>query len=125
MAMAFIVYTSIVGAHAAVSDGEQAFPSLESVSWASKEPDVKSPLTGEFSAPSTPRSTPNKSFRASFTGGLSQGRGGLNGTPSFSFSPQTPSLEEVTMMRLKQAEKRRLEEQIRQKEAAEEEASKA
>ena len=120
VAMVFLVYKSIVAAHAAVSDGKEMFHSLESVSWASKEPEVKSPLATEFSAPSTPISTPNKSFRASFTGGLNKGPGGLNGTPSFSFSPQSPSLEEVTMMRLKQAEKKRLEEQIRKQEAAEE-----
>jgi DnaJ family protein C protein 17 len=121
--MVFIVYTSIVAAHAAVGDGKDAFPGVDSVTWASKEPDIKSPIAADFSAPSTPSSTPNKSFRASFTGGLSKGPGSMNGKPSFSFSPQpqSPSLQEITMMRLKQAEKKRLEEQIRQKEVAEEE----
>lgn len=124
LGLVFIIYTSIVSAHSAVEDGKETFPNVESVSWASKEPDIKSPTAADFSAPSTPSSTPNKSFRASFTGGLSKGPGSINGKPSFSFSPgpQSPSLQEITMMRLKQAEKKRLEEQIRQKEAAEEES---
>lgn len=121
VATVFIVYTRLDHAHAAVVDGKADFPSLESVSWASKEPDIKSP--GEFSAPSTPATTPNKSFRASFTGAPGKGFGSVPGTPKFSFSPKTPSLEEVTMMRLKQAEKKRLEEQIRMQEAEEEAAA--
>ncbi|KAF2468887.1 DnaJ-domain-containing protein [Lindgomyces ingoldianus] len=122
-AVVFIVYTRMDHANEAVMDGKSEYPLLESVAWASKEPEIKSPMNGEFSAPSTPNTTPNKSFRASFTGGLGKGFGSTPGTPSFSFSPSTPSLEEVTMIRLKQAEKRRLEEQIRQKEAAEEAAA--
>ncbi|KAJ4372677.1 hypothetical protein N0V86_008041 [Didymella sp. IMI 355093] len=60
------------------------------------------------------------SFKASFGSSLGAGNGATPlGTPKFSFSPKTPSLEEVTMMRLKNAEKKRLEEQIRKKEAAE------
>ncbi|KAF2790667.1 DnaJ-domain-containing protein [Melanomma pulvis-pyrius CBS 109.77] len=120
MVMAFVIYTRMDHAHAAVSDAKGHYPLLESVAWASKEPEIKSPVNPEFSAPSTPQSTPNKSFRASFNGGLGKGFGSVPGTPKFSFSPKTPSLEEVTMIRLKQAEKKRLEEQIRQKEAAEE-----
>ncbi|KAH8725740.1 hypothetical protein GQ44DRAFT_739262 [Phaeosphaeriaceae sp. PMI808] len=50
-------------------------------------------------------------FRASFGAGM--------GTPKFSFSPKTPSLQEVTMIRLKEAEKKRLEEQIRKRDAEE------
>ncbi|ORY15319.1 hypothetical protein BCR34DRAFT_478143 [Clohesyomyces aquaticus] len=119
-ASVFIVYTRLDHANEAVEDGKTHYPSVESVEWAGKEPEIKSPMNGEFSAPSTPKTTPNKSFRASFTGGLGKGFVSTPGTPSFSFSPGTPSLEEVTMIRLKQAEKRRLEEQIRQKEAAEE-----
>jgi DnaJ family protein C protein 17 len=49
----------------------------------------------------------------------------MPGTPKFSFSPKTPSLEEVTMMRLKQAQKKKLEEQIRKQEAAEDAAQEA
>lgn len=119
-ATVFIVYTRLDHAHAAVVDGQGDYSSIDSVSWASKEPEIKSPVQGEPSAPSTPISTPNKAFRASFTGGLGKSFGNTPGTPKFSFSPKTPSLEEVTMMRLKQAEKKRLEEQIRKQEAAEE-----
>ncbi|KAF2111577.1 hypothetical protein BDV96DRAFT_582418 [Lophiotrema nucula] len=121
LAIVFIVYTRLDHAHAAVLDGKQDHPALESVAWAAGAPDVKSPTNGEFSAPSTPQSTPNK-FRASFNS-FTRGVGATPGTPSFSFSPKTPngaSLEELTMMRLKQAEKKRLEDQIRKQEAAEE-----
>ncbi|KAF2681439.1 DnaJ-domain-containing protein [Lentithecium fluviatile CBS 122367] len=117
-ATVFIVYTRLDHAHAAVVDGKGDWPALESVTWASKEPEIKSPMNAEFSAPSTPVATPNRNFRASF--GLGKGTGSIPGTPKFSFSPKTPSLEEVTMMRLKQAEKKRLEEQIRKQEATEE-----
>lgn len=122
IAMVFIVYTRIDHAHAAVVDAKTDYPALDSIAWASKEPEIKSPAHAEFSAPSTPISTPHKSFRASFNAGLGKefGGGSIPGTPSFSFSPKTPSLEEVTMIRLKQAEKKRLEEQIRKQEAAEE-----
>ncbi|KAH7138778.1 hypothetical protein B0J11DRAFT_23835 [Dendryphion nanum] len=121
-AMVFIVYTRVDHAHAAVMDGKDDYAGLDSVGWAGKEPEIKSPNISNFpahSTPSTPNSTPNKAFRASFNPNLGKGFGSAPGTPSFSFSPKTPSLEEVTMMRLKQAEKRRLEDQIRQKEAAE------
>ncbi|OCL05170.1 DnaJ-domain-containing protein [Glonium stellatum] len=120
VATGFIVFKSIVSAHAAVEDAKRTFKLLESVFWANKEPDIASPapVAADYSAPSTPASTP-KSFRTSFPGIYKNGSGGI-GAPSFSFSPQSPSLEEVTLMRLKQAERKRLEEQIRQKEAAEE-----
>jgi len=138
IAIVFLVYTRIDHAHAAVMDAKSDFPALDSVTWANGEPDLKSPINTDASAPapaasaapsapSTPVSTPkNKSFRTSFggaPGGMGKGFGGTPlGTPKFSFSPKTPSLEEVTMMRLKQAEKKRLEEQIRKQEAAEEAA---
>lgn len=122
LAMVFIVYTRIDHAHAAVLDGKKDYPQLDSVNWAGKEPEIKSPNTFTFSNPSTPVQTPNKP-RASMNAFLGGGVGSVPGTPSFSFSsPKTPSLEEMTMMRLKQAEKKRMEEQIRQKEAAEEAA---
>ncbi|PSN65875.1 DnaJ-domain-containing protein [Corynespora cassiicola Philippines] len=120
VAVAFLVYTRLHHAHAAVSDAKTDYPAIESVSWAGKEPDLKTSTNSESNntAPSTPVSTPNKNkFRASFTGGLGKG---TPSTPVFSFSPKTPSMEEVTMMKLKQAEKKRLEEQIRRQEAAEE-----
>lgn len=123
-AIVFIVYTRVDHAHAAVLDGNTDYPSLESVSWANGEPDIKSPIETEApTAPSTPLATPKKSFRSSFGPGMGKQFGGTPiGTPKFSFSPKTPSLEEVTMMRLKQAEKKRLEEQIRRQDAAEEAA---
>ncbi|KAF1958008.1 DnaJ-domain-containing protein [Byssothecium circinans] len=122
-AIVLIVYTRIDHAYTAVSDARTHNPQLESVSWAGKEPDLKSP-PASASAPSTPLATPNKAFRASFGGGgipLVSGKGlGTPGTPKFAFSPNSPSLQERTMMRLKQAEKKALEEKIRREEAAEE-----
>lgn len=141
IASVFIIYTRLDHAHAAVTHAQADFPALESVAWANGEPDlnlnIKSPTNtnvngnenGDKSeAPSTPLATPNKSFRASFGGagmggGMGRGSGTPLGTPKFSFSPKTPSLEEVTMIRLKQAEKKRLEEQIRRREAEEEEGT--
>jgi DnaJ family protein C protein 17 len=126
IAMVFIIYTRLDHAHAAVSDGKTDHPGLDSVSWANGEPEIKSP-TYAPSAPTTPISTPNKSFRASFGPGIGKGMSNTPiGTPKFSFSPKTPnvgSLQEVTMIRLKEAEKKRLEEQIRKQEAAEEAAT--
>jgi DnaJ family protein C protein 17 len=104
IAIVFIIYTRIDHAHAAVVDGKSDHPALEAVSWANGEPDLKSPTNGDApTAPSTPFSTPkNKSFRASFGPGMAKGVSGTPlGTPKFSFSPKTPSLEEITMMRLK------------------------
>jgi DnaJ family protein C protein 17 len=156
-ATAFIIYTRLDHAHAAVLDAAADIPGVASVEWVGGEPDlgVKSPTEPSMNtsqtatsnghappstatattngnstttttanpapttAPSTPLPRP-KSFRASFGPGL----GGINsttplGTPKFSFSPKTPSLEELTMMRLKAAEKKRLEDQIRRQEAEE------
>jgi len=114
-AMAFIIYTRVDHAHAAVSDGIQHYPNLESVSWANGEPPA-------MTAPSAPSTPVNKTFRASFGPGPGLGKNTPLSTPKFSFSPSTPSLQEVTMMRLKEAEKKRLEEHIRKQEAAEEAA---
>jgi DnaJ family protein C protein 17 len=122
IAMVFIIYTRLDHAHAAVSDGKSDHPMLDSVSWANGEPEIKSPMNAP-SAPCTPMATP-KTFRSSFGPGLGKGVSGTPlGTPKFSFSPKTPSLQEVTMIRLKEAEKKRLEEQIRKQEAAEEAAA--
>src|SRR5207245_2314433 len=74
-ATVFIVYTRLDHAHAAVVDGKGDFPFLDSVSWANKEPEIKSPVDGWSSAPSTPTSTPNKTFRASFMGPPGKGLG--------------------------------------------------
>lgn len=118
-ATAFIIYTRLDHAHAAVCEARQEYSSLESVTWAGDAPVIKSPTLGVQSAPTTPA-------KQTFGLGLG-GRTATNtplGTPKFSFSPaKTPSLQETTMMRLKEAEKRRLEEQIRRQEAAEEAAA--
>lgn len=141
VATAFIIYTRIDHAHAAVLDAKPDHPLLESVVWANGEPDLSSSTTTNIplpsntqptpspidasntTAPQTPLSTPNRpSFRSSIGLGGKNGFGASTtplGTPKFSFSPKTPSLEEVTMMRLKQAEKKRLEDKIRREEAAE------
>lgn len=144
---ALIVYESVVGAHAAVSDfkkcqSEPDFKVLDSVYWASKkEPDfLQRPSTPVSASPTIePKSAavsrpmheiPGMSSPSPITP-LKQAGGGLRKVPSFaSFSsaknspvaPSTssPSLEELTMIRLKNAEKRRLEEQIRKQEAEDE-----
>jgi DnaJ family protein C protein 17 len=132
VATVFIVYGRLDHAHVAVSDAKSDHPSLDSVAWQNGEPDLSSWSHATKSAPKQPNgtgktttpaapSTPApaaKSFRASFGSSLGSGTTPM-GTPKFSFSPKTPSLEEVTMMRLKNAEKKRLEEQIRKREAAE------
>ncbi|KAF2646393.1 DnaJ-domain-containing protein, partial [Massarina eburnea CBS 473.64] len=122
-ATVLIVFTRLDHAYAAVSDAKTHYPEIESIGWVGKEPDLKSPPMNA-SAPSTPAATPNKSFRPSF-GGPGVGNGlGTPSTPKFAFSPSSsnsPSLQERTMMRLKQAqqqaEKKKLEEQIRLQEA--------
>ncbi|KAF3037233.1 hypothetical protein E8E12_005700 [Didymella heteroderae] len=129
VAMVFVVYGRLDHAHAAVSDAKADYPALELVAWANGEPDLSSVTNGngasttaaKYSAtPAAPATPAAKSFRASFGSSLGAGNGATPlGTPKFSFSPKTPSLEEVTMMRLKNAEKKRLEDQIRKKEAAE------
>ena len=133
---AVLVYKSVVGAHAAVSD----FPKLaqqdaklsmfEAVGWAAgKEPDCipKAP----DAAPMTPRTKLDNLKAASNTPSFQNGDTidgpGLKKVPSFgSFkgTPRTqaqssPSLHETMMMRLKNAERRKAEERrIREEEAA-------
>jgi DnaJ family protein C protein 17 len=144
VASALIVYESVVGAHAAVSDFrkrqlEPDFKALDSVYWASnKEPDfLQRPSTPVSASPSTepPKSSSRPMHEIPGINSpitpLKQARGGLRKVPSFaSFSSaknspvapsvSSPSLEELTMIRLKNAEKRRLEEQIRKQEAEDE-----
>ncbi|KAF3053957.1 hypothetical protein E8E11_011970 [Didymella keratinophila] len=130
VAMVFVVYGRLDHAHAAVCDAKADYPALELVAWANGEPDLSSVTKSNgastttekpSSTPSTPATPAAKSFKASFGSSLGAGNSATPslGTPKFSFSPKTPSLEEVTMMRLKNAEKKRLEEEIRRKEAAE------
>jgi DnaJ family protein C protein 17 len=144
VASALIVYESVVGAHAAVSDfkkrqSEPEFKALESVYWASnKEPEfLQRPSTPVSASPSTeaPKSASRPMHEIPGLNSpitpLKQAGGGLRKVPSFaSFSSaknspvapsvSSPSLEELTMIRLKNAEKRRLEEQIRKQEAEDE-----
>lgn len=137
---AFVVFKSVVGAHAAVTD----FPDLQEtaaaepqddsiwkivkeVAWlGGKEPDCipKPRLRPETEkVPPEPVSLPS-------TPKPSRGPDGLRKVPSFaSFkgtpkATSSPSMEEITMIRLKNAERRRLAEKIR-KEEAEAEAEEA
>ncbi|KAI4728377.1 DnaJ-domain-containing protein [Aureobasidium sp. EXF-10728] len=136
---ALIIYDSVVGAHAAVSDfkkrhTEPDFKILDSVYWASnKEPDFLPRPSTPVSASSPTESKPTPRPLHEIPGMNSpvtplKQAGGLRKVPSFaSFSSaknspvapsvSSPSLEELTMIRLKNAEKRRLEEQIRKQEA--------
>ncbi|KAF2746109.1 DnaJ-domain-containing protein [Sporormia fimetaria CBS 119925] len=133
IALVFIVYKRLYHAHAAVMDAKTDYPALESVTWAgNKEPEIVSPFNaptenGNGEATTTAPSTPRPAFTGSFRESIGSKGFGTPGTPTFSFSPgpKTPSLEDVTMMRLKQAEKKRLEEQIRRQEAEEEKAAAA
>ncbi|KAH0354831.1 DnaJ-domain-containing protein, partial [Aureobasidium melanogenum] len=142
---ALIVYESVVGAHAAVSDfkkrqSEPEFKLLDSVYWASnKEPDfLQRPTTPVSASPTEPKSASRPmheipGMNSPITPLKQAGGGGLRKVPSFaSFSSaknspvapsaSSPSLEELTMIRLKNAEKRRLEEQIRKQEAEDEDS---
>jgi DnaJ family protein C protein 17 len=167
IATGVLVFTSVVGAHAAIEDSKKKLSDQEremllSIEWAEgKEPDFLASVSSStpipsstipVPTPSTPASTakprpsfpgvgsapttPLSSFKAK--AGISDETkgGGLRKVPSFaSFQSAnvnspitspfaangvgTPSKEEITLIRLKQAEKRRLEEQIRKEEAAE------
>jgi len=152
VATGVVVFTSVVGAHAAVQDfkkqAEPDFRLLESVFWAAnKEPEFIrnsspiSPAVDDKQSPPTPlsaKSRPSHELpgmdKPPSTPSRNANGNGLRKAPSFaSFSPaglktpqsspfansatQSPSLEELTMIRLKNAEKKRLEEQIRRDEA--------
>ncbi|KAF2663101.1 DnaJ-domain-containing protein [Microthyrium microscopicum] len=119
-----VVFKSIVGAHAAVADWKKLGPDwediFESAEWAGKEPDLS---TAQVDSPSTPSSQKfSKSSPFTTPAQVSKQEPGLRKVPSFaSFqsgrSPSSPSLEEVTLIRLKNAEKKRLEDKIRREEA--------
>ena len=109
-----IVFTSIVGAHAAVSDFEKLrkeddrYALFEEVGWVGgKEPEAV-PKAPPPRLPTTAPSTP---------AGKVPSFGSFKGTPKSAGTSHSPSLDEFTMMRLKNAEKRRLEEKIRREEA--------
>ncbi|CAF9904164.1 MAG: hypothetical protein HETSPECPRED_003391 [Heterodermia speciosa] len=136
-----VQYASVVGAHEAVEDfPKQQGPEwaiFDSVNWAAnKEPDFINSYQSKGSdaglAPSTPASSRtsgaaflNMSSKPSTPAGPTNGEN-LRKMPSFSSFPSTPksspfrsslginspSLEEMTMIRLKNAEKKRLAEEI-------------
>ncbi|GAB7328842.1 hypothetical protein MBLNU13_g00724t1 [Cladosporium sp. NU13] len=117
-----IVFASIVGAHAAVSDFEklrkedESYALFEEVGWVGgKEPEAV-PKAPPPSLPATAPSTP---------AGKVPSFGSFKGTPKSNGTFPSPTLDEFTMMRLKNAEKRRLEEKIRREEteAAEQEST--
>ncbi|RMY42459.1 hypothetical protein D0864_16091, partial [Hortaea werneckii] len=173
---AVVVFKSIVGAHAAVSDFESIqkqshqedaaeWRYIEQVNWASgKEPDAvpkpksmtpQSTTPGQSTAAGTPPTQPSGTLGTPSAksrkladdllnrnppdtpttpqrNGEGNGGAGLKRVPSFASFKGTPrgaaagtpmgspSLHDVTMMRLKNAERRRLEEKIRREEAADE-----
>lgn len=105
-----IQYSSVVGAHAAVEDfKKQSGPEwsrFDSVFWAAnKEPAFINSLPEPTLSTTTTPYPPSKSSRFSSSSSSSPlgSRSGLNG----------PSQEELTMIRLKNAEKKRLADQIR------------
>ena len=136
-----IQYASVVGAHKAVEDFQKKqgpdWAIFDSVSWAAnKEPEFinnyQSNGSDDGSAPSTPAGSRmsgatflNMSSKPS-TPAVSTNGEGLRKMPSFSSFSSTPngspfrrslgvnspSLEEMTMIRLKNAEKKRLAEEI-------------
>ncbi|MCJ1478820.1 hypothetical protein MMC13_007504 [Lambiella insularis] len=135
VATGVIVFTSVVSAHTAVMDAQKQtgpeWSCIEGVSWASdKEPAFLAEMKAASPSPS-PR-TPAKKVDATLSNGGSPEStkvdGGVRRVPSFaSFSPAalstpkalplgsaggSPSLEEFTMIRLREAEKRRLEAEI-------------
>ncbi|EFW19485.1 hypothetical protein D8B26_007711 [Coccidioides posadasii str. Silveira] len=148
VATGVIVFSSIVGAHAAVGDSKRQkggeWDIIESVFWASnKEPDLEShrapsPTTAAQTEPAAtaPSGAKPKSFNfpgldmpaatsddgtkkapsfASFSSTAN-----VTSTPGPNLGTNSPSLEEITLMRLKNAERKRLEEQLRKEDEANE-----
>lgn len=135
-----VVYKSVVGAHAAVGDAKKQsgaeWDLIQEVTWAAnKEPDFITEMKSRSGspAPSTPVRKPLRDNVApNFPDFASPGTGKLDGAgvrkvPSFaSFSSAafgtpkgspmskvgSPTLEEMTMIRLREAEKKRLEREI-------------
>lgn len=136
----FVVFSSVVGAHAAITDlhkvDEDDYKIFDKIYWASnQEPEFLRPgntTPPVASTPSTPRTRPRHEMPGMTNSPMTPlPNQGLRKAPSFaSFSglstpktgqpntaAQSPSLEELTLIRLKNAEKRRLEEQIRRQES--------
>lgn len=110
-----IVFTSIVGAHAAVSDFEklrkedERYALFEEVGWVGGKEPESVPKAPPPRLPTAPPST---------QGGKVPSFGSFKGAPKPNGATTGASMDEYTMMRLKNAEKRRLEEKIRREEAA-------
>ena len=117
MATACVVFSSFASAQAAVGGVKQQVGAeweiFESVHWAADKPRQSSPLAeGQTpsSATATPLSTPQAERSSPF---LSASTMTPSGSPSF----------DATMNRLRDAEKKRLEAEIRRREAAEEDGT--
>lgn len=128
---ALLVYKSVVGAHAAISDYPKlvesegdTFGQLESVDWASgREPAFvpRAPVLEETKEGM--KSSPALREGESGEGEVKSTRGGSS-TPKISFKgakndQSGASVDEIMMMRLKNAEKRRQEVKMRKEKAAE------
>ncbi|KAK4554350.1 hypothetical protein LTR86_008558 [Recurvomyces mirabilis] len=141
--IAMLVYKSIVGAHAAVSDISKVqaadesheWKQFEAVGWAAgQEPDCI-PAYSNVLNPAVHSGTPLSTARAEAIGLDDQPKAattrdqgaGSKKAPSFASFKSTPagtpkggnspSLDDITMIRLKNAQRRRMEEAIRKEEA--------
>lgn len=154
--IAIIVFESIVGAHAAVTDVPELAKSeggtwgiFEEVNWASgKEPDYipkpkpkATPVSNSTSDVKTRVGAPDISPVTPIPDRIKNSEPGLKKVPSFGSFKGTPkglssstngaglagspSSEELMMMRLKNAERKRLAEQLRKEEEAEAEGQNA
>lgn len=142
VATGVVVFKSVVGAHAAVEDYKKQtvpdFSSFQSVFWAAGQephfiPKSNTSASASVSPPTTPspansrpsRDIPGLNSAPSTPARAEAGGPGLRKVPSFaSFkspaataTPQpSPSYEELTLIRLRNAEKRKLEAQIKAEE---------
>lgn len=132
--------------HGFADNTDDAFKLFKSVTWAGKEPELSGVIPEEVpvsnTTPPTEIRTPGEEAQATSTSRTAtwnpmqaapKGGDGVKGVPSFaSFSAasnrsafskteaaQSPDYENITMMRLREAEKRRLEADMRKKEESE------
>lgn len=97
-----VVYLRLDNAHAAVLAGKTDYPFLESVTWASRESEIKSDLKAKYSAPSTPLQAPGATLKASF--GVGKSLAAAPGRPQFA---NLKELEEYTLKRCKEIDEKR------------------
>lgn len=137
---AVLVFKSIVGAHAAVTDfaklkksDPETYALFEAVDWASGQQPSYIPES-KTSTPQTPATKPRPRAEDLLNGSAAPSTpmhngngaglkkvpsfGSFKGTPTVARGQNSPSLDEITMIRLKNAERRRMEEKIRREEAA-------